>query len=49
MHSGDYVVVYLRRGVQYNAAQQSLRWDDSPPVKADLVLLDGGGSLFRIL
>ncbi len=49
MHSGDYVVVYLRRGVQYNAAQQSLRWDDSPPVKADLLLLDGGGSLFRIL
>ena len=49
VHSGDYVVVYERRGVYYNAAQQSLRWDDSPPVKAELVLLDGAGSLFRIL
>jgi hypothetical protein len=49
VHAGDYVVVYQRRGVQYNAAQQSLRWDDSPPLKAELVLLDGGGALFRIL
>jgi len=49
VHSGDYLVVYLRRGVEYNAAAQSLRWDDYPPVKAELVLVDGGGSLFRIL
>jgi hypothetical protein len=49
VHAGDYVVVYQRRGVEYNAAQQSLRWDDSPPVKAELVLLDAGGALFRIL
>ncbi len=49
VHSGDYLVVYQRHGVYYNAPQQSLRWDDSPPVKAELVLLDGLGSLFRIL
>jgi len=49
VHPGDYLVVYQRRGVYYNAPQQSLRWDDSPPVKAELVLLDGAGSLFRIL
>ena len=49
VHAGDYLVVYQRRGVEYNAAEQSLRWDGSPPVKAELVLLDGPGSLFRIL
>jgi hypothetical protein len=49
MRAGDYVVVWQRRGVQYNAAQQNLRWDESPPVKAELVLLDAGGALFRIL
>lgn len=49
VHSGDYLVVYQRRGVQYNAALKSLRWDDSPPVQAELVLLDAGGALFRIL
>jgi hypothetical protein len=49
MRAGDYVVVWQRHGVQYNAAQQNLRWDDSPPVKAELVLLDAGGALFRIL
>lgn len=49
MRSGDYVVVFQRRGVQYDAAQQSLRWDGLAPVKAELVLVDTGAALFRIL
>jgi hypothetical protein len=46
---GDYFVVYQRRGVQYDAAQQNLRWDGLAPVKAELVLVDAGAALFRIL
>ena len=49
MHTGDYVVVYQRRGVQYDAAEQNLRWDGLPPVKAQLVLVGRGAALFRIL
>lgn len=48
MRPGDYVVVYQRKGVQYDAAQQLLRWDGQAPVAAELVLLDAGGALFRI-
>jgi hypothetical protein len=35
--------------VQYDAAQKSLRWDGGPPVPAELVLLEPGAALFRIL
>ena len=45
---GDYIVVYQRKGVQYDAAQQSLRWDGLAPVGAELVLVEAGSALFRI-
>jgi len=45
---GDYIVVYQRKGVQYDAAQQSLRWDGLGPVGAELVLVEAGSALFRI-
>ena len=48
LRQGDYVVVYQRRGVQYDPAQQRLRWDGSAPVTADLLLADAGAALFRI-
>ena len=48
MRPGDYVVVYQRKGIQYDAAQQLLRWDGLAPVAAELVLLDAGAALFRI-
>jgi hypothetical protein len=34
--------------VQYDAAQQKLRWDGNPPVSAELLLVDTGAALFRI-
>jgi hypothetical protein len=48
LRHGDYVVVYQRRGVQYDPAQQRLRWDGSAPITADLLLADSGAALFRI-
>jgi hypothetical protein len=49
VRSGDYVVVFQRRGVQYDPSQQRLRWDGGPPVAAELVLSEGGAAMFRIL
>ena len=49
MHAGDYVVVYQRHGVQYDASEKRLRWDTNPPIKAELLLAEAGGALFRIL
>jgi hypothetical protein len=45
---GDYIVVYLRQAVQYDAATRQLRWDNRQPVDADLVLSDPGAALFRV-
>jgi hypothetical protein len=44
----DYLVVYQRRGVQYDADQKRLRWDGNAPVAADLLLAETGAALFRI-
>ena len=48
VRSGDYIVVYQRKGVQYDAAQQRLRWDDQGPIGVDLLLVDTGAALFRV-
>lgn len=48
VRSGDYVVVYLRQGVQYQNDAQQLRWDNLRPIAADLVLNEPGAALFRV-
>jgi hypothetical protein len=48
VRAGDYLVVYQRRGVQYDASVQRVRWDGQPPVNAELLLLDSGSALFKI-
>jgi len=49
LRPGDFVVVWLRRGVRYDSAERQLRWDGGPPLAAELVLAEGDGALFRIL
>ncbi|MCC6196232.1 MAG: hypothetical protein IT518_17395 [Burkholderiales bacterium] len=49
LRAGDYVVVYHRRGVQYNAQEQKLRFEGDTPVSAEAVLVEPGAALFRIL
>ncbi len=48
MRSGDYIVVYQRRGIQYDAAQGFLRWDGGPPIPAEPLIVEPGAALFRI-
>lgn len=48
LRAGDWLVVYQRRGIQYDAARRSLRWDGGATLSADLKLLDHGGALFVI-
>ncbi|MDQ6916714.1 MAG: hypothetical protein M3023_02730 [Pseudomonadota bacterium] len=49
VRSGDFLVVYQRRGVQFDAAQQRLRWDGGGPLSAELLLAEAGAAMFRIL
>jgi hypothetical protein len=48
MRSGDYIVVYQRRGIQYDNAQGMLRWDGGPPIAAEPLVVEPGAALFRI-
>ncbi len=45
---GDVLVVYRKRGVEYNAGEKTLRWDGSQAVKADLIHFSGGSAVFRV-
>jgi hypothetical protein len=45
---GDWIAVYLRKGVQYDPAQGKLRWDNREPVSAELKLSGRGAALFVI-
>ena len=49
LRAGDYVVVYHRRGVAYNAEEKKLRFEGDTPVSAEAVLVEPGAALFRIL
>lgn len=49
MKPGDWLLVYHRHNIQYDAAHKLLRWDGNPPVHADLKLVDANGAaLFEI-
>jgi hypothetical protein len=48
VRSGDYIVVYQRKGMQYDAAQQRLRWDDQGLIGVELLLADTSAALFRV-
>jgi hypothetical protein len=48
LRRGDWLVVFQRRGVQYDAALHRVRWDGNVTVPAELKLLDHGNALFEI-
>jgi hypothetical protein len=48
LQTGDWLLVYQRQGVQYDAATTSLRWDNGVTVGADLKLVEPGAALFQI-
>ena len=49
LHAGDYVLVYQRRGIQYNPDEKKLRFEGGAPVNAEAVLVEPGAALFRII
>ncbi len=48
LRTGDFIVVYQRKGVQYDPGGQRLRWDGGAVVPVELKFLDGGGALFVV-
>jgi len=42
LRAGDYLVVYQRRGVQYNATEKKLRWGDGASVAAEVLHVEPG-------
>lgn len=48
LRSGDWIVVYQRRGVQYDRGQQLLRWDGGAIVPVELKFADAGAALFKV-
>ena len=45
----DWLCLYARTGVAYDAGAQALRLDDGAPIKAERVAASGVGELFRVL
>lgn len=48
VRAGDWVLVFNRKGVQYDAAQSKLRWDNHAPVTAELKASGRGAALFLV-
>ncbi len=49
LHPGDYLVVFQRPGIEFNASERRLRWDGGTPVPAEPVFVESGNALFRVL
>jgi hypothetical protein len=48
LRPGDWLLVYQRRGIQYDASRQLLRWETGRTTSAELKLVEPGAALFRI-
>ncbi len=48
MKPGDWMLVYQRRGVQFDPSLGKLRWDGGAPVSAQMKLRGEGAALFLI-
>lgn len=48
LRPGDWLLVFQRKGVQYDAERKSLRWDDNQTASADLKLVGKGAALLQI-
>ncbi len=48
MRPGDYVLVYQRRGVEFDANARRLRFEGAAPIAAEAIVVGPGAALFRI-
>jgi hypothetical protein len=49
MRPGDWLLVYRRPGIAYDAARRMLRWDGGQTHAAEVALVRPGSALFRLL
>ncbi len=49
LRPGDFLIVYQRRGLQFNPEEKRLRWDGGATMTAEALLVEPGAALFRIL
>jgi len=49
LRPGDYILVYRRRGLQFNAEEKKLRLEGGDPVAAEAVLVEPGAVLLKVL
>jgi hypothetical protein len=48
LHSGDWVLVYQQRGIQYDPGKEMLKWPSGQTTAAELKLSVPGGALFLV-
>ena len=48
LHAGDWLLVFQRRGIQFDASQGKLRWDTGETLNAEVKLVEPGAALFLI-
>jgi hypothetical protein len=46
--AGDVLVVYRKRGLEYDAGTKTLRWDGTQAVRAEMLHFSGGSAVFRV-
>ena len=49
LRAGDYVIVYHRRGVQYNREARRLRFEGGDSVEADMIMVEPGAAVFKVV
>lgn len=48
LRAGDYLIVFRRKGVQFDPSLKKLRWDGNEPIDAELLFAESGGAAFAI-
>ena len=48
LRPGDFLIVYLRRGIQYDPSAQRLRFPDGATIGAELLMVEPGAAAFAI-
>jgi hypothetical protein len=48
LRPGDYVVVFHRRGVQYNRETRRLRFEGGDSIEAEPIMIEPGAGVFRV-
>ena len=48
LRAGDYIIVYHRRGVQYNREARRLRFEGGDSVEAEMIMVEPGAAVFKV-